>query len=83
LMGFSVHLNVQLKFYNLPYIYSGIKNADAISAGTDKDVNSLGIVAKNASTVVVTLDSPQPQFASLMSFPSFYPQNEAFNTKAG
>ncbi|MGO2317290.1 MAG: peptide ABC transporter substrate-binding protein, partial [Leuconostoc falkenbergense] len=65
------------------YIYSGIKNADAISAGTDKDVNSLGIVAKNASTVVVTLDSPQPQFASLMSFPSFYPQNEAFNTKAG
>ncbi|MBK0040029.1 MULTISPECIES: peptide ABC transporter substrate-binding protein [Leuconostoc] len=65
------------------YIYSGIKNADTISAGTDKDVNSLGIVAKNASTVVVTLDSPQPQFASLMSFPSFYPQNEAFNTKAG
>ncbi|MCT4451221.1 hypothetical protein EFS33_12855 [Lactiplantibacillus plantarum] len=22
LMGFSVHLNVQLKFYNLPYVYN-------------------------------------------------------------
>lgn len=25
LMGFSVHLNVQLKFYNLPFIKKGIE----------------------------------------------------------
>ncbi|MBZ6008306.1 peptide ABC transporter substrate-binding protein [Leuconostoc gelidum subsp. aenigmaticum] len=65
------------------YIYSGIKNADAIVSGKNKDIKSLGIVSKNASTIVVTLESPQPQFANLMSFPSFYPQNESFNNKAG
>ncbi|QRA41101.1 hypothetical protein JMO19_12130 [Lactiplantibacillus plantarum] len=25
LMGFSVHLNVQLKFYNLPYLKNGFR----------------------------------------------------------
>lgn len=65
------------------YIFSGIKNADAISSGKDKDLNSLGVSAPNKNTVVVTLSHPMAQFENLMSFPVFFAQDKNFVEKQG
>ncbi|EHN59660.1 peptide ABC transporter substrate-binding protein [Oenococcus kitaharae] len=65
------------------YIYSGIKNADAINSGKDKNLNSLGITAKGATTLVVTLEHPMPQFENLMAFPVFFAQDQKFEAPLG
>ncbi|MFT8758529.1 MAG: peptide ABC transporter substrate-binding protein [Oenococcus oeni] len=65
------------------YIYSGIKNADAINSGKDKDLSSLGIKAKNKTTLVVTLEHPMPQFQNLMAFPVFFAQDKKFESTLG
>ncbi|MHA5146834.1 peptide ABC transporter substrate-binding protein [Oenococcus oeni] len=65
------------------YIYSGIKNADAINSGKDKDLSSLGIKAKNKTTLVVTLEHPMPQFQNLMAFPVFFAQDKKFESSLG
>lgn len=65
------------------YIYSGIKNADAINAGKNKDLSSLGIKAVNKTTLVVTLEHPMPQFENLMAFPVFFAQDKKFETPLG
>ncbi len=65
------------------YIYSGIKNADAINSGKDKDLSSLGIKAKGENTLVVTLSHPMPQFENLMAFPVFFAQDEKFEKGLG
>ncbi|OIM72012.1 peptide ABC transporter substrate-binding protein [Oenococcus oeni] len=65
------------------YIYSGIKNADAINSGKDKDLSSLGIKAKGGNTLVVTLSHPMPQFENLMAFPVFFAQDEKFEKGLG
>ncbi|WP_342513613.1 peptide ABC transporter substrate-binding protein [Sporosarcina sp. FSL K6-1522] len=46
-------------------------------------VDELGIKALDEKTVEVTLEKPTPYFVSLMTFPPFYPLNEAFVEKAG
>ncbi|MCT8388806.1 peptide ABC transporter substrate-binding protein [Leuconostoc holzapfelii] len=63
------------------YLYSGIKNADKIQAG-QADKKTLGITAKG-NVLTVTLEKPMPQFESLLTFPTFFPQQEKFVTKQG
>jgi oligopeptide transport system substrate-binding protein len=65
------------------YLFSGIKNADDIMAGTNKDVNSWGVEAKDDKTLVVTLDRQMPQLKSELAMATFLPQNQAFVEKAG
>ena len=61
---------------------AGVKNADACASGK-KPVAELGVSAPNDKTFVVELDKPVPFFPSLMSFPSFYPSNQAFVESKG
>ncbi len=65
------------------YIYSGIKNADEINSGKNKNLKSLGIKAPDKNTVVVTLSHPMPQFENLMAFDSFFPQDQKLVRKLG
>jgi ABC-type oligopeptide transport system, periplasmic component len=64
------------------YIYTGIKNADKISAGK-KPVNSLGIKALDKYTLQVTLEDAIPYFNTLMASSTFYPQYKPAVEKAG
>ncbi|HEY4399458.1 MAG TPA: peptide ABC transporter substrate-binding protein [Lactobacillaceae bacterium] len=64
------------------YIFSGIKNADAIQAGKAK-VDTLGIKATDDKTLVVTLEKPLPQFKQLLTFPVLFPQNQKTVEKYG
>ena len=57
------------------YLFSGVKNADAIIAGK-KSPNALGISAPDKKTVVVKLNRPIAYFKVLMAYPLFGPQNE-------
>ncbi|WP_152619461.1 peptide ABC transporter substrate-binding protein [Cohnella kolymensis] len=61
---------------------AGVTNADAIVAG-EKTIDELGVKATDDKTLVVELDRPIPFFNSLMSFPPFYPINEAFYKEKG
>ncbi|AYC29010.1 peptide ABC transporter substrate-binding protein [Paenisporosarcina cavernae] len=66
-----------------PYMMSGVlKNAEKIAAG-EMDKAELGVKAEDDTTLVVNLERPVPYFLSLMSFGTFYPQNEAFVTEQG
>ncbi len=56
-----------------------VKNADAIMY-EGADVNTLGVSAADAKTLVVELEAPVSFFDSLMYFPTFYPLNEKFYT---
>lgn len=64
------------------YLFSGIKNADAIIAGK-KSANTLGIQAEGNYKVKVTLDKRIPYFKLLMGFPLFAPENEKAVKKFG
>ena len=57
------------------YLFSGVKNADAIVAGK-KRPNTLGVKAEGKDKLVVTLDKRIPYFKLLMGFPLFFPQNQ-------
>lgn len=57
------------------YLFSGIKNADAIIAGK-KSANQIGISAPNKETVVIKLDKAISYFKVLMAYPLFGPQNQ-------
>lgn len=63
------------------YLYSGIKNADSIQNGK-ADKKSLGTTAKG-DVLTVTLEKPLPQFKSLLTFPTFFPQQQKFVEKQG
>ncbi|PKZ84255.1 peptide ABC transporter substrate-binding protein [Lactobacillus crispatus] len=64
------------------YLFSGVKNADAIIAGK-KSPNALGISAPDKKTVVVKLNHPIAYFRVLMAYPLFGPQNEKVVKKYG
>lgn len=55
--------------YQLYYI----KNGEAFNKGKIKDAAQLGVVAKDAHTLVVTLEKPTPYFLNLTSFHTLYP----------
>ncbi|WP_156291838.1 peptide ABC transporter substrate-binding protein [Oceanobacillus salinisoli] len=66
-----------------PYMMNGvIKNAEAINNG-EMDVEELGVSADGDYSLVVELENPIPYFESLTTFPTFYPQNEAFVEEQG
>ena len=64
------------------YLYSGIKNADAVQDG-DKPVTDLGVKAIDDHTLEVTLDRPMPQLESVLTMATFEPQNKKFVDKVG
>ena len=64
------------------YLFSGIKNADAIVAGK-KPVSSLGVKAEGKYKLVVTLDRRIAYFDKLMGFAVFFPQQEKAVKKYG
>ncbi len=59
-------------------IKNGPALAEAILAGEDADVSTLGVTAVDDKTLEVQLEVPVPYFDSLMYFPTFYPINEEF-----
>lgn len=64
-----------------PYMMQGlIKNATQISMG-EMAKEELGVEAVDDKTLKVTLERPVPYFMSLMSFGTFYPQNEEYVTE--
>lgn len=66
-----------------PYMMSGvIKNADKVAAG-ELPLEELGVKAIDETTLEVTLERPVPYYISLMTFPTFYPQKEAFVAEKG
>lgn len=75
------------------YIYmfgsaaANIVNADKLMAKaghlSEKQLDTLGIQAKDAKTVVIKLTKPVPYFKQLMTFTCFYPINRKFAKKAG
>ena len=64
------------------YLFSGIKNADAIVAGKKK-VDTLGVKAVGKYKLVVTLERRIAYFDKLMGFAVFFPQSEKAVTKYG
>lgn len=65
------------------YLYSGIKNADAIQKGDEKDLSKLGVKALDDQTLQVELEKPMPQLKSVLANAPFFPQNEKFVKHAG
>ena len=55
--------------YQLYYI----KNGEAYNKGKIKDATKLGVVAKDAHTLVVTLERPTAYFLDLVAFHTLYP----------
>ena len=64
------------------YIFEGITNAKDISAGK-KPVNSLGVKALDKHTLQVDLEKPVPYFNTLLTSPTFFPENKKVVTKWG
>ncbi|AYC66532.1 peptide ABC transporter substrate-binding protein [Lactobacillus delbrueckii subsp. bulgaricus] len=64
------------------YLFSGIKNADAIVAGKKKP-ETLGIKAVGKYKLVITLERRIAYFDKLMGFVVFFPQSEKAVTKYG
>ena len=66
---------------------ANIKNADKLmelgTKATQKQLNTLGVKAKDDKTLVVTLASPVPFFIDLLTFPCFYPVNQKFVESKG
>ena len=68
--------------YGFMISIAGIKNADDILDGK-KELEELGVTAKDDNTLIVELSHPVTFFESLLSFPSYYPVNEEFFKKSG
>lgn len=64
------------------YLFSGVKNADAIMAGK-KDYDSLGVKAIGKYKFVVHFDKRVPYFDQLLTKPYFFPENEKAVKKYG
>ncbi len=64
------------------YIFSGIKNADAILAGK-ADYKTLGVKATSKYTFVVKLDRPMPYFESMICLQTFDPLEKSTVEKYG
>ncbi|WP_239255671.1 peptide ABC transporter substrate-binding protein [Listeria ilorinensis] len=64
-------------------IFDGVvKNATAIING-EKKPEELGVKALDDQTLEITLEQPVPYFQSLLTFPTFYPQNQEYVEKQG
>lgn len=68
--------------YSDMFVTANVKNAQAI-LDEEKEPEELGVEAKDDHTLVVTLESPNPLFKQLLTFPTFFPQNGAMVEEAG
>jgi oligopeptide transport system substrate-binding protein len=68
--------------YAFMFVTAGIKNAEAI-LNEEKDAEDLGIKAIDEKTLEVTLESANPLFQTLLTFPTFLPQNQKFVEEKG
>ncbi|WP_019414089.1 peptide ABC transporter substrate-binding protein [Paenisporosarcina sp. TG20] len=68
--------------YAFMFVTAGIKNAEAIM-NEEKDADELGIKAIDEKTLEVTLESANPLFQTLLTFPTFLPQNQKFVEELG
>lgn len=64
------------------YIFSGVKNADAILAGSAK-ADTLGVKATGKYTLTVQLDKPMPYFESMTCLQTFDPVEKKVVEKYG
>ncbi|WP_421384191.1 peptide ABC transporter substrate-binding protein [Bacillus salacetis] len=64
------------------YIMYDILNAEKVNSG-ELPVDELGVKAVDEKTLEVKLETQVPYFKALLSFATFYPQNEAFVTEQG
>ena len=55
------------------YMLYPVKNAEAFATGEITDFSEVGVTAKDAQTLVVTLNAPTPYFIQLMDHQSTYP----------
>ena len=68
--------------YAFMFVTAGIKNAEAI-LNAEKDADELGIKAIDEKTLEVTLEAANPLFQTLLTFPTFLPQNQKFVEEKG
>ncbi|MDQ0430697.1 oligopeptide transport system substrate-binding protein [Planomicrobium stackebrandtii] len=68
--------------YNFMFVTAGIKNAEAIM-NEEMDAEDLGVKAIDEKTLEVTLEAANPLFQSLLTFPTFLPQNQKFVEEQG
>ncbi|MGK7378708.1 peptide ABC transporter substrate-binding protein [Planococcus sp. 1R117A] len=68
--------------YNFMFVTAGIKNAEAIM-NEEKGAEELGVKALDEKTLEVTLESANPLFQSLLTFPTFLPQNQKYVEEQG
>nr|WP_256371202.1 MULTISPECIES: ABC transporter substrate-binding protein [unclassified Fusibacter] len=61
---------------------AALKNFEGVMKGT-LETSELGVVALDDYTLEVTLEHPIPYFEKLMTFPNFYPVNQAFVEAVG
>ncbi|WP_046179880.1 peptide ABC transporter substrate-binding protein [Domibacillus tundrae] len=64
------------------YIMYDLKNAAAVNAG-EMAPEELGVKALDEKTLEIQLENPVPYFKELLTFATFYPQNEAYVTEQG
>lgn len=64
------------------YIMYVLKNAEAIN-NKKMTIDQLGVKAIDEKTLQVELERPVPYFLSLVTFPTFFPQNEKFVNEQG
>ncbi|MDT9023591.1 MULTISPECIES: peptide ABC transporter substrate-binding protein [Rossellomorea] len=64
------------------YIMYDIKNAAKVNAG-EVPVEELGVKAVDEKTLEVQLETAVPYFKALLSFATFYPQNQKFVEEQG
>lgn len=70
------------------FMVAWIKGGEAVmNAKTDEDIKAaqdkMGVVAKDDTTLEITLERPVPFFTAQLAFLNFYPQNEAFVSAQG
>lgn len=68
--------------YNFMFVTASIKNAEAIMNG-EADADELGVKAVDEKTLEVTLENANPLLESLLTFPTFLPQNQKFVEEQG
>jgi oligopeptide transport system substrate-binding protein len=68
--------------YAFMFVTAGIKNSEAI-LNAEKDADELGVKAIDDQTLEVTLEAANPLFQTLLTFPTFLPQNQKFVEEKG
>lgn len=68
--------------YSDMFVTANVENAQAI-LDEEMDPDELGVEAKDENTLEVTLESANPLFKQLLTFPTFFPLYESFVEEEG